>query len=167
MRISVRKCSPVTSIRERMALFLRWLLQSDQPETPTMLKTVYSTRGMFVAPHHQAAQAGRDVLKDGGNAVEAMVAAAASIATLYPHMNSIGGDGFSLVHEPGKKPVAIDACGRAAMAASTEFYRGHAQIPDRGPLAALTSAGRLATGAADCQWLGQSTALISTAGPRY
>jgi gamma-glutamyltranspeptidase/glutathione hydrolase len=106
-----------------------------------MLKTVYSTRGMFVAPHHQAAQAGRDVLKDGGNAVEAMVAAAASIATVYPHMNSIGGDGFWLIHEPGKKPVAIDACGHAAMAASTEFYRGHAQIPDRGPLAALTSAG--------------------------
>lgn len=109
-----------------------------------MLKTVYSTSGMFVAPHHQAALAGRDVLQEGGNAVEAMVAAAASIATVYPHMNSIGGDGFWLIHEPGKAPVAIDACGRAAGAATLDFYRGHAAIPSRGPLAALTSAGTIA-----------------------
>jgi gamma-glutamyltranspeptidase/glutathione hydrolase len=106
-----------------------------------MLKTVYSANGMFVAPHHQASMVGRDVLKDGGNAVEAMVAAAASIATVYPHMNSIGGDGFWLIHEPGKEPVAIDGCGRAAKAATTEFYQGYDQIPARGPLAALTDAG--------------------------
>ncbi|WP_150912961.1 gamma-glutamyltransferase family protein [Marinobacter halotolerans] len=109
-----------------------------------MLKTVYSKNGMFVAPHHEAALVGRDVLKDGGNAVEAMVAAAASIATVYPHMNSIGGDGFWLIHEPGKAPVAIDACGRAAKAATRDFYPGHDQIPARGPMAALTSAGTIA-----------------------
>jgi gamma-glutamyltranspeptidase/glutathione hydrolase len=109
-----------------------------------MLKTTYSARGMFVAPHHQAALAGRDILKEGGNAVEAMVAAAASIATVYPHMNSVGGDGFWLIHEPGKAPVAIDACGRAANAATIGFYHGHRQIPSRGPLAAVTSAGTIA-----------------------
>jgi gamma-glutamyltranspeptidase/glutathione hydrolase len=108
-----------------------------------MLKTTYSANGMFVAPHHQASLVGRDVLKEGGNAVEAMVAAAASIATVYPHMNSIGGDGFWLIHEPGKEPVAIDGCGRAAKAATTEFYRGYDQIPVRGPLAALTDAGTI------------------------
>jgi len=109
-----------------------------------MLKTVYSAKGMFVAPHHQAALAGRDVLKEGGNAVEAMVAAAASVATVYPHMNSLGGDGFWLIHEPGKVPVAIDACGRAAKAATRDFYQGYDDIPTRGPLAALTSAGTIA-----------------------
>jgi gamma-glutamyltranspeptidase/glutathione hydrolase len=108
-----------------------------------MLKTVYSANGMMVAPHHLAAQAGRDILKEGGNAVEAMVAAAATIATVYPHMNSIGGDGFWLIHEPGKQPVAIDACGRAARAATIDFYAGHKRIPFRGPLAALTSAGTI------------------------
>ena len=59
-----------------------------------MLHTLYATDGMVVAPHHLAAQAGRDVLRDGGNAIEAMVAAAAAIAVVYPHMNAIGGDGF-------------------------------------------------------------------------
>ena len=39
------------------------------------------------APHHLAATAGRDVLLHGGNAIEAMVAMAASIAVVYPHMN--------------------------------------------------------------------------------
>lgn len=109
-----------------------------------MLKTTYSTRGLFVAPHHHAAQAGRDVLAEGGNAVEAMVAAAASIAAVYPHMNSIGGDGFWLIHEPGRAPVAIDACGRAAAQATMDFYQGHKSIPSRGPLAALTTAGTVA-----------------------
>jgi len=106
-----------------------------------MLKTVYSTNGMMVAPHHLAAQAGRDVLREGGNAVEAMVAAAACIAVVYPHMNSIGGDGFWLIHEPGRAPMAIDACGRAAANAGRAFYAGLDAIPDRGPTAALTCAG--------------------------
>lgn len=110
-----------------------------------MLKTVHSTNGMFVAPHHQAALVGRDVLAEGGNAVEAMVAAAASIAVVYPHMNAIGGDAFWLIHEPGKDPVAIDGAGRAAGKATLDFYSGHKFIPSRGPLAALTSAGAIAS----------------------
>src|SRR5690606_33216844 len=108
-----------------------------------MLKSTHATRGIFVAPHHLAAQAGRDVLKAGGNAVEAMVAAAASIAVVYPHMTAIGGDGFWLLHEPGKAPVAIDACGSSAALASRDFYAGCEQIPSRGPKAALTVAGTI------------------------
>ncbi len=98
---------------------------------------------MVTAPHHLAAQTGAAVLRDGGNAVEAVVAAAATIAVVYPHMNSIGGDGFWLISQPGKSPIGIDACGRAAGLASPDWYRkrGHAAIPTRGPLAANTVAG--------------------------
>ena len=106
-----------------------------------MIHTLTALGGMQVAPHHLAAQAGRDVLRDGGNAVEAMVAAAAAIAVVYPHMNAIGGDGFWLIHEPGKPPVAIDACGFAASLADRAFYDGLDAIPTRGPKAALTVAG--------------------------
>ena len=88
-----------------------------------MLNTPSSRRGMVVAPHHLAAQAGLFVLREGGNAVEAMVAAAATIAVVYPHMNGIGGDGFWLIAEPGKPPVGIDACGAAASAATPDLYR--------------------------------------------
>jgi gamma-glutamyltranspeptidase len=106
-----------------------------------MIHTLKSLGGMVVAPHHLAAQAGRDILRAGGNAVEAMVAAASTIAVTYPHMNAIGGDGFWLIREPGQAPIAIDACGPAAALATPDFYAGHPVIPSRGPTAALTVAG--------------------------
>ena len=108
-----------------------------------MRQTLTSSRGMVTAPHHLAASSACAVLREGGNAVEAMVAAAATIAVVYPHMNSIGGDGFWIISQPGQAPVAIDACGRAAGAASLDFYasRGLKAIPGRGPLAANTVAG--------------------------
>ncbi len=110
-----------------------------------MLQTTTATRGLVTAPHHLAAEAGVDVLRDGGNAIEAMVAAAATIAVVYPHMNSIGGDGFWLVHLPGKAPVGIDACGAVGTGVTSELYRsrGHAVVPSRGPLAANTVAGTI------------------------
>lgn len=108
-----------------------------------MLNTTRSTRAMAVAPHHLASQSALAVMRDGGNAIEAMIAAAATIAVVYPHMNGIGGDGFWLIVPPGGDPVAIDACGPAALGASIDFYReqGVKTIPLRGPLAANTVAG--------------------------
>jgi len=108
-----------------------------------MLNTPRGTQGMVVAPHHLAAQAGLAVLREGGNAVEAMVAAASTVAVVYPHMNSIGGDNFWLIAEPAKAPVAIMACGGAGERATADFYRGHSSIPPRGPLAANTVAGAI------------------------
>src|SRR5690606_29601581 len=109
-----------------------------------MRNTPMATRGMVTAPHHLASQAGLRVLREGGNAVEAMIATAATIAVVYPHMNGLGGDNFWLVRAPGAAPVGIDACGAAAQAATAESYsaKGHGdRIPSRGPLAALTVAG--------------------------
>ena len=108
-----------------------------------MLRALTSPRGMVTAPHHPAAQPGAGVLRDGRNALDAMVAAAATIAVVYPHMNSIGGDGFWLISRPGQIPVGIDACGRAAGLATPLWYKklGHGAIPSRGPLAANTVAG--------------------------
>ena len=111
-----------------------------------MLHTATATRGMVTAPHHLAAEAGLAVLRDGGNAVEAMIAAAAAIAAVYPHMNAIGGDGFWLIHAPGQSPIAIDACGGAGRDVTEDLYRtqGLDAVPSRGPLAANTVAGTVA-----------------------
>lgn len=110
-----------------------------------MLFTRQSYGGAVTAPHHLAAQAGMRVLREGGNAIEAMIAAAACIPVVYPHMNSIGGDGFWLIAKPGQDPIGIDACGRSASLATRDFYADHdlEQIPSRGPLAALTVAGTI------------------------
>ncbi len=111
-----------------------------------MLHPRFAHRGMVVSSHHLAAQAGLRVLQGGGNAVEAMVAAAAAISVVYPHMNGIGGDGFWLIDAPGwDQPKAIMGVGRAAQAATREWYTGQRvdAIPGRGPLAANTVAGTI------------------------
>ena len=97
----------------------------------------------FTAPHYQATEVGLAVLKDGGSAVDAMVAAAATIVVVYPHMNSLGGDSFWIIHYPGEKPVALDASGYAAEKAKINWYhqQGLQIIPARGAKAALTVAG--------------------------
>jgi gamma-glutamyltranspeptidase/glutathione hydrolase len=97
-------------------------------------------RGVVAAPHAQAAQAGRDILAEGGNALEAMVAMAATIAAVYPHMNHIGGDGFWLVRGPSGRVRALMGAGPAGAKATVRLYRdqGHHEIPARGPMAALT-----------------------------
>src|SRR5689334_4786719 len=107
------------------------------------LHTAGHRRGVAAAPHRAAAEAGRAVFIEGGNALEAMVAMAATIAAVYPHMNHIGGDGFWLVREPSGRVRTIVAAGRSGARATMSFYRerGCEEMPTRGPLAALTVPG--------------------------
>jgi len=106
-----------------------------------MIQSNMAPQGMAVTPHHLASESALAVLRDGGNAIEAMVAAAATIAVVYPHMNGLGGDGFWLILPPGGDPVAIDASGAAGSLAHCDFYADQPKIPHRGPKAALTVAG--------------------------
>ena len=88
-----------------------------------MIETAYGTKIAFTAPHRLATKAGFDILEAGGTAVEAMVAAAAQIAVVYPHMNSIGGDGFWLIKKMNQAPIAVSACGHAAEQATLDWYQ--------------------------------------------
>lgn len=113
-----------------------------------MIYTARAYKGMVSTPHRLASEAGVAILRKGGNAVEAAVAAAAVLCVVYPHMTGLGGDAVWLIMpaEPApdrQGPVVIDACGRSALAASRAWYesRGQNDIPVRGPLAALTMAG--------------------------
>jgi len=104
-------------------------------------------RGVVAAPHHAAAEAGRLMLEEGGNALEAMVAMAAAAAAVYPHMNHVGGDAFWLMREPSGRVRAIMGAGPAGANATPALYREHGfdEIPSRGPLAALTVPAAVAT----------------------
>jgi oxamate amidohydrolase len=106
-------------------------------ETPTF------GRAAVAAPHLLAAETGRDILAEGGNAIEAMIGMAAAIAVLYPHMNGLGGDGFWLIRTPDGKVRAVEACGYAGSGASIAAYRARdlENIPLRGPDSACTVAG--------------------------
>ncbi|MFT3965211.1 MAG: gamma-glutamyltransferase family protein [Sphingobium sp.] len=108
-----------------------------------MLNTPSGLRGMVSAPHHLASQAGIAILRQGGTAAEACIAVAATLAVVYPHMNSMGGDSFWLIHEPDGRIHAVNACGGAAARADLSLYAGLDAVPWRGPLAANTVAGTL------------------------
>jgi gamma-glutamyltranspeptidase/glutathione hydrolase len=105
-------------------------------------------RGVVAAPHAAAVEDGRAILAEGGNAIEAMLAMAASIAVVYPHMNHLGGDGFWLIREPSGRVRALMGAGPAGAKATQRFYRdaGYDEIPPRGALAALTVPGAVGAG---------------------
>jgi gamma-glutamyltranspeptidase/glutathione hydrolase len=112
-----------------------------------MSETVAGEKGMVTAPHRAAADVGAEILRAGGNAVEAMIAMAAAIAVVYPHMTGIGGDAFWIISEPGRPPKGIDGAGRAGAKATIAAYRkkGYDAVPPRGGDAALTVAGAVST----------------------
>ncbi len=111
-----------------------------------MLSSKLSYNYMMTAPHHLATKTGSDILKEGGNVVEAMIASAAMISVLYPHMNSMGGDNFWLISDKNKNVYAIDSCGPASNNINIDFYKklGFNSIPSRGPFSALTVPGAVA-----------------------
>ena len=99
----------------------------------------------FTAPHYAAAEIAQKFLFQGASAVDAMISASAAISVLYPHMNSLAGDGFWLIQYPGEAPLAIDACGTAASMADIDWYKHKdcPEIPSRGGLAAVCMGGTL------------------------
>ncbi len=106
-----------------------------------MIETALGRQHAMTAPHRVATKVGAEVMEAGGSAIEAMVAAAAAISVVYPHMNGIGGDAFWVVKRPGQAPVSIMGCGAAAELATPEWYTNFDAIPSRGAKAALTVPG--------------------------
>ncbi len=74
---------------------------------PSRRTLVYGARGMVCTTQPLAAQAGLDMIKKGGNAVDAAVAAAACLTVEAPTSNGIGGDGFALVWRGVKLNVIL------------------------------------------------------------
>lgn len=106
-------------------------------------------RAMVTCPHALATQAGVDVLRAGGSAVDAAIAASAALSVIYPHMTGVGGDAFWLIYDAQNKAVRyLDGGGRAAAAATSGWFheRGHREIPFRGILpATVTTPGAVAS----------------------
>ena len=101
-------------------------------------------RGLIATPHALASEAGLAVFRSGGNALDAAIAAAITIAVVYPHMNSVGGDSFWLIYDArNAKLRVLNAAGRSAAAVDADAYRARygTHMPTRGGAAALTAPG--------------------------
>ncbi|MDV2991888.1 MAG: Glutathione hydrolase-like YwrD proenzyme [Chroococcidiopsis sp. SAG 2025] len=102
------------------------------------------SNGIVTTPHYLASQAGLEILQQGGNAVDAAIAAAATLTVVYPHMNSLGGDNFWLIYNAKERELkGLNASGRAGEKATIDFYQsqGYDRIPFRGYLSANTVPG--------------------------
>jgi gamma-glutamyltranspeptidase/glutathione hydrolase len=111
---------------------------------PTRWPEARATRGLVATPHALASEAGLAILLRGGNAVDAAIAAATTVAVVYPHMNGVGGDSFWLIYDGRRHALrALNAAGRSAAAADLDTYRARfgSAIPVRGGAAALTVPG--------------------------
>ena len=97
---------------------------------------VMGDKGIVVAGHHRAAEAGAMILRAGGNAIDAAVATAATLAIAIPFMNGLGGDCFALYARSRDDITAINGSGAVPRAASVEEFhrRGVMTMPLRGPL---------------------------------
>jgi gamma-glutamyltranspeptidase/glutathione hydrolase len=120
---------------------------------------VIGTQGAVVAGHPLAAAAGADVLRRGGNAVDAVVTMAAVLAVVRPHMNGVGGDAFALFYDGETGAVnALNASGRAGALASPELFagRGITVMPQSGALS-VTVPGAVSAWAAALERYGTIT----------
>ncbi|MGR3501917.1 gamma-glutamyltransferase family protein [Pseudaestuariivita sp.] len=100
--------------------------------------TVFAENGICATSHPLAAQAALDVLKDGGNAMDAAIAGAVLLGLCEPAMTGIGGDCFALWNRAGSGEVhALNGSGRTPAAASAEAMRdaGHSKMPLYDPAA--------------------------------
>ena len=90
--------------------------------------------GAIATPHELATRAGRGAFDTGGNAIDAALAAAATLTVVSPHQCALGGDLFALVGRPDGKTLSINGSGALPAAVDVEEYRCRfSEIPGFGP----------------------------------
>lgn len=127
----------------RVGRLLALCLLGALPLAPALAKSpapVQAKNGMVVTAQHLASQVGLDVLKQGGNAVDAAVAVGYALAVTLPSSGNIGGGGFMLVHTADGQDIFINFREKASLNATKDMY--------------LDAQGEVIPGASTRSWLG-------------
>jgi len=100
-----------------------------------MERRASGTSWAIATPHTAATEAGAVAFERGGNALDAALAAAVTLAVSYPHNCGVGGDLFALVQRPDGETVAINASGRAPAGVDADALRAAhgTHMPELGP----------------------------------
>nr|WP_070110784.1 gamma-glutamyltransferase [Clostridium acetireducens] len=100
---------------------------------PSTRNPVYAKNGMVCSTSALASQSGIDIMKKGGNAIDAAIAAAACLTVVEPTSNGIGGDAFAIVHYKNKL-YGLNSSGPAPEGISGDMLikKGYKKIPKRG-----------------------------------
>ena len=100
---------------------------------PTLRGQVMAVNGMVVTSAPMASQAGLRILQQGGNAFDAAVATAATMAVVEPLMSGLGGvGGYALIYDARKREIrALDFIGAAPASAKAEMFSAGARLWDR------------------------------------
>src|SRR5438067_1482474 len=105
-----------------LILFAIAFLIPNPRREPNSPASVASRRGMVASSRAIASQVGADILKSGGNAVDAAVAVALALAVTLPAAGTLGGGGFMLIRAAGGRTGAIDYREVAPAAATRDMY---------------------------------------------
>jgi gamma-glutamyltranspeptidase / glutathione hydrolase len=105
--------------------------------------TRFATDGAVAAANHLAASAGAGIMQRGGNAVDAVIAAAGVMSVVAPESCGLGGDLFAVVARSGEVPAALNASGRSGSGADPERLRaeGHREMPYKDDVRSVTVPG--------------------------
>ena len=132
--------TPRYRIVAAIVVLLAWLAPAGAQEqrrglyTPAAADTIHSIsaeHGMVVAQEKTAARIGTDILKRGGNAVDAAVATGFAMAVTYPRAGNIGGGGFMIIHSAERhEDIAIDYRETAPAATTPTIFLGADGKPD-------------------------------------
>ncbi|GAB5550886.1 MAG: gamma-glutamyltransferase [Saprospiraceae bacterium] len=115
---------------------------SIQAPTYNIQKSTISDHAMVVSPHPLASEIGIEILKQGGNAIDATVAVQFALAVVYPRAGNIGGGGFMILRQADGSIDAIDYREKAPAAAARDMYLDS----EKNVIEGLSTKGHLASG---------------------